>query len=39
MQVFYNLIKSSHDSNAAVLAELKSSHASNSTALAKNRVS
>ena len=36
MQALYNLIKSSHDSNAASLAELKSSNAVNSAALAEN---
>ena len=36
MQALYNLIKSSHDSNAVSLAELKSSHAVNSAALAEN---
>ena len=36
MQALYNLIKSSHDSNAATLAELKNSHAENSAALAEN---
>ena len=36
MQVFYNLLKSSHDSNAAALAELKRSHVENSAALAEN---
>ena len=36
MQHFYLLLKSSHDSNAAGLAELRSSHAANVTALAEN---
>ena len=35
MQHFYMLLKSSHDSNAAALAELKSSHGPNATALAE----
>ena len=36
MQHFYVLLKSSHDSNAAALAELKSSHAANATSPAEN---
>ena len=36
LQVFYNLLKSSRDSNAATFAELKSSHATNAAAPAEN---
>ena len=36
MQVFYDLLKSAHDSNAAALAELKVSHAANAAMLAEN---
>ena len=36
MQHFYLLLKSSHDSNAAALAELRSSHVANANALAES---
>ena len=36
MLIFYNLLKSLHDTNAAALAELENSHATNAAALAEN---
>ena len=36
MKIFYDLIKTAHDSNAAALAELKAAHASNAALLAEN---
>ena len=36
MQFIYQIVKTSHDSNAAALAELKSSHAANAATLAEN---
>ena len=36
MEIFYDLIKTAHDSNAAALAELKAAHSSNAALLAEN---